>query len=223
MISATGRNLSVIIVTETGKDWQTFATWYSFYKNLPEAKLCLYCHTSEEFSFSFFQWAKRLKLTCLKQKEFAEGASDHINWMGAIKKFQDLAIIKQPILVVQPLVMAIDVLNNQIIKKFENKKVWKDECALYLNDQNVEELINKYYLEDYDLEPSEDKICFDAKLCQELYPLVTYRKGCGKWIDKSKGCPFSSAAGLITSEVTANETRIIELWKKMVPLYQVLN
>ena len=70
---------------------------------------------------------------------------------------------------------------------------------------------------------SDDKICVDAKLCQDVHPLVTYHKGCGKWIDRSKGCPFSSAGGLVTPDLTVNETRIIELWKKMVPLYQVVN
>lgn len=222
MISSTGRNLSVLIISETGMDWQTFATWYSFYKNLPDAKLSLYCHRNSDFSFVYFQWAKRLKIPCMKAKPYAEGGSEYINWLGALKNAQDSGLSQQPVLIVRPYVMAIDAISNRLLKKFQTKKAWKDDYVLYVNEQNIDELIYKYYIEDDVIESPEEKICYDAKLSTDLHSLVSYQKGCGRWIDTAKGCPFSSAGGLITSELTANETRVIELWKKMVPLYQAV-
>jgi hypothetical protein len=222
MISETGRNLSVLIISKTGMDWQTFATWYSFYRNLPEAKVCLYFHRNDEFTTVYFQWAKRLKLPSIKSNFFAEESLDYINWLGAFKKAQDLGYVKQPCLIVKPYVMAVDVFDREFTKNINSKKFWLDECALFIKEQSVEELINNYYLENNQPEKSKEKICVDAKYSNEIHPLVNYKKGCGRWIDTAKGCPFSSAGGLMTSELTANETRVIELWKKMVPLYQAV-
>jgi|688.fasta_scaffold08426_11 hypothetical protein len=222
MISETGRNLSVLIISETGLDWQTFATWYSFYKNLPEATVALFCNRNSDFTFVYFQWAKRLKIPTIKTKPTADNKDEYINWLFAIKKAQDVGLVKQPILAVKPCVMAVDALNNNWIKKLEKNIFWLDDCALYLKDQQIEDLINNYYLEDKLTERCSEKLCVDAKFSNDVQPFVNYKKGCGRWIDTAIGCPFSSAGGLINSELTANETRVIELWKKMVPLYQAV-
>ena len=65
MISETGKNLSVLILTEVGKDWETFATWYSIYKNLPNSNVSIICQRNEKAPFVLFQWAKRLKIPLL--------------------------------------------------------------------------------------------------------------------------------------------------------------
>lgn len=59
----------------------------------------------------------------------------------------------------------------------------------------------------------------EAKETTELSPLVGYTKGVGKWLHKSKGCPFSNAGGLASDEMTVNEHRIIDLWKRMTTLF----
>jgi hypothetical protein len=86
---------------------------------------------------------------------------------------------------------------------------------------NVEEMMNAYMLDGMKL-PDTEPICVEAKECDEPSCLVSYQKGCGKWIDTSKGCPFSNAAGLALTTMTINENRVIDLWKKMCTLYSVL-
>jgi hypothetical protein len=222
MISKKGYNLSILIISETGMDWQTFATWYSFYKNLPESKVVLYCHRNDDFTFLYFQWCKRLKIPTIKAKIFNKNEKYYINWLFALITAEKKGLITYPVLIVKPFVMAIDNFNDYFIKKFETETFWLDESAIFLNNQTAEDIINKYYFEGFIPKESNEKICLDAKYSNEIYPLINYQKGCGKWINKSKGCPFSSAGGLMTSELTANEARVINLWKKMVALYQAV-
>lgn len=222
MISKTGHNLSVLIVTEPDMNWQTFATWYSFYTNLPNASIRLFCHRTSEVPFVYFQWAKRLKIPIIKSKPFSNKKENYPNWLNALKLSQEKGLINQPVLTVKPYVMAIDSLDDEMLIRFEEKTTWVDEDAIYINKKNVEKMIDDYYLDGFSHEINSEKLCVEAKSSNILHPLVCYKKGCGRWIDTAKGCPFSNAGGLINSELTANETRVIKLWKKMVPLYHAV-
>lgn len=222
MITATGKNLNVLIICETGMNWQSFATWYSIFKNWPDASVKLYCHRTLEAPFEYFQWAKRLRIESIKSKPFTEENDNYLNWLGALKKSQEKNLINQPVLLIRPYVMAIDKLNKNFLEKLENNFLWLNEDAFFIKNQNIDKLIDDYCLEGNKKEISTDNLCIDVKSSEVLFPLVCYKKGCGRWIDTARGCPFSNAGGLITSESTANETRVIELWKKMVPLYHAV-
>lgn len=223
MISSTGKNLSILIVTEAEKDWQTFATWYSAYKNLPESRIAMVCHRSSEIApFVYYQWAKRLKVPIVRTWPFSKEGPEYLNWLNAIRIAQDKQFVGDSVLVVRPHTVILEPLDQKLLDSLNSRDIWTNDDAWFLRSQNTGDLINSYYLEGKEIEKLSDKLCVEAKESDEIACIVSYKKGCGRWIDTSKGCPFSSAAGLVSEEMTANETRVIELWKKLVPLYNAV-
>lgn len=221
MITETGGNLSVLITTETGKDWETFATWYSIYKNLPDAKVAVTCVRNGETPFHYFQWAKRLNLKVIHHDPF-DSNNQIASRLDSVRKAITAELITSPVLVVNPLVMTIDVLDKNLLELFDSHNRIFDNEVWFLKEPNVADMLNELFLKDNSLETHENKLCVEAKTSQNIQPIVSYRKGCGKWIDTLKGCPFSNANGLITLDMTPNENRIVELWKKMCTLYSVV-
>ena len=63
MIGNLGENLSVLIYCNhsVAHDWMSFLCWYSFYKNLPEAKIAVGCSRSN-LRFDLYFWTKRLNI-----------------------------------------------------------------------------------------------------------------------------------------------------------------
>lgn len=228
MITETGSGLHVLIFTEPGKDWETFATWYSFFKNLPDAARSIFCLKNDKMPFQFYQWAKRLNMPVVFMNgEFHEGDSvpDHesLNMLlaaGDCEKRNNIKI--NNILIVKPLTMAIDLLNDQILDRLNSSTNIKDDYIWYMKDQVYIELFENYFSKNLKPEIAEKPLCIEAKESEEIACFTGYRKGCGKWIDTAVGCPFSSAGGLATTEMTANECRIIELWERMVSLYSAV-
>lgn len=218
MITETGKNLSVLIVTETGQDWQTFATWYSVFKNLPDAAISIICHRNGDTPFEYFQWIKRLKIDSIRRLKFVSGQNP-ANTLSAVKMAYEHKMVGENLLVIKPLVMALAILDQKFLGLLNNAYLEKD--VWFLQKPNINKMMDDYLLEDK-LEIRENRLCFEAKETLNSVCLTSYQKGCGKWINTSIGCPFSSAAGLVSTEMTINETRIIELWQKMVPLYQAL-
>ncbi len=221
MISETGKNLSVLILTEVGKDWETFATWYSIYKNLPNSNVSIICQRNKKAPFVLFQWAKRLKIPLFLTNPYSENKK--INFLYAIQDAEKKRKIQQPVLVVEPYIMILESFYKKLIDKLNNKNIIFDDKILFLNNKNPINLINDYYIENLSLSEFEENVYIEANASNELSCIISYEKGCGRWINTSKGCPFSNAAGLVSSDMTANENRVIEIWKKMAPLYNAVN
>ena len=227
MIDQFGKNLDILILTEIGKDWETFCTWYSFFKNLPEATVSISCYRNEQAPFQLYQWTKRLEVPCYIQNLVSECAMD--NQVHAVSNYK---LTENSLLVVPVKTVALDVLSPKILTFFNNKKAWMDNNVWFIQAQkdhkDLSSFANDYFFENNFLHRYEEEeveiggLCPEANETKELSPLVTYRKGCGKWIDTLKGCPFSSAAGLASTEMTVNETRIIELWGTMCGLYNAV-
>jgi hypothetical protein len=223
MVTETGGSLSVLIITESDQNWQTFATWYSIYRNLPDAKVALVCHRNGQTPFVYFQWAKRLSVPSVHRNPFKHQDNiENLNVLAAVKMAQDRSYIGDTILVMKPLTMATSAFDQKFLDRLKENKLWVNEEMWFLDEQNVADLINAFYLEDKRLESTEERLYVEAKESNEPSCLTSYKKGCGRWIDSAKGCPFSSAGGLITEEMTVNENRVIELWKNMVPLYNAV-
>lgn len=223
MISDTGKDLNIVIRTQTSEDWEAFATWYSIWKNLPDAKLMLLCTRNDKVEFQYFQWAKRLKipityidptskderLECLHQLQYAKQSFNNTNKTLMLSSYM----------------MVLDTLDEETLRVFN-----REDYDLLLNPGVVLSSIGdlQSIIEDYHLLGEmkcrivEDTVC---RIVQENDPycIVDYSKGCGKWIHTLKGCPFSNASGLVADSMTANEIRIIELWRKMVSLYSAIN
>lgn len=222
MILETGKNLSILIITDNDMNWQTFATWYSFYKNLPDSKIAIFCHRTESVPFMYFQWAKRLNIPRINGWPFVKDGPDVLNWLAAVNQCEQSGVISQPVLVVQPYVMALDLLEKSNLEKFSQKNIL-EKNIFFIKNINTKNAINEYFIDNKKIESSESEICLEANETNLPVSVVSYRKGCGRWIDTAKGCPFSSAGGLATSEMTINENKIIELWNKMVPLYSAVS
>ena len=221
MIGETGKNLSVLIVTENGKNWETFETWYSIFKNLPDAQVAIACQRTKSIPFQLFQWARRLKLNLFFHNALTE--TDSIaNRFNAIRQALQRTMIGDNILVIPPLAVVIDVLDAKIALKMQETSVWIDEDVWFLQKPNITKLLDQHFLTDVALDHHDGVLCVEANETETLTWLVSHGKGCGKWINTLRGCPFSSAAGLATTTMTVNENRIIELWKRMCPLYNAL-
>jgi hypothetical protein len=130
-------------------------------------------------------------------------------------------MIGDNLLVTTPLVMCIDTLDHKTIATMQNKGIWITEYAWYMCKPNINDILNSILLHGKSLQNDATPLCMEAHT-NRLHWLVNHHKGCGKWIDTLRGCPFSSAAGLATTTMTVNENRIIELWKRMCPLYNAL-
>lgn len=114
--------------------------------------------------------------------------------------------------------MSLKTLDSKLVGYFSYEKPIFASNAVFLKNSDVDEILNDVLLDAKTLEINE--FCHEAKETETLSSIVSYQKGCGKWIHKLKGCPFSNAAGLVTSDMTVNEIRIIDLWKRMCQLYK---
>ena len=216
MITETGEGLNVLITTDPEKDWQTFSTWYSFWKNLPDANITIAVRRNGRCPLRSLQWTKRLKVRTVWHPSFDISADDgEINRLDAVAKCG----IEHSLLVVKPLVVSLSP-----PQELDSRDLWIDEDAWWMSSPQKQSsaLMDKLLLEGESLAREENALCHSAKDTNEPQWLVTYTKGCGRWIDTSTGCPFSNASGLVSATMTVNERKIIEMWRKMVPLYQAV-
>lgn len=217
MITKFGKELSVLIITEPGYDWQAFASWYSVYKNIPDATIAIVSLRNNETPFQLFQWAKRLKLSLFHmQSLFNDPIAKKLN---AVKEAKKRNLITENVLVISHLTMILEPFDANTLEILNKKTKLSSNC-LYLQNENIDNMLNDILLSNdtYNLE----EFCFEAKETECLSSIISYQKGCGKWIHTLKGCPFSNAAGLVNTNMTVNEIRIIDLWKRMCQLYSAV-
>lgn len=221
MISETGENLDVIILTQTAEDWRTFATWYSVQANLPDASVSILCHRTTRVEFQFYQWAKRLNIPLkIVTPFYKEQIGDKLN---ALKLHMSTNV-----LILDYTTLVLDVLSKDWIDMFSGdpKLIIDDHCVTSRNItiEDMDLVINNFVFTGTLKAPAERKLLLpEAKECEEPLAIATYSKGCGKWIDTMRGCPFSNADGLIGDSMTVNELRIVQLWRRMVALFSAVN
>lgn len=239
MITDTGQNLDVAIITDSTKNWETFATWYSVNKNLPEAYVRIFCLRSKTPSFQLFQWAKRLNVPVYyfnstgskavdTGDKIVEIQNDYLNWLNILLAAKSNNLVKNCVLMISELTMVLQPLPDNMLAILNGTLPfrWINEHAWYVKDHNAKE-IDKYLKDYHELNLSsftstvEMSLCYDAKSETKLRTFVNYKKGCGRWIHTARGCPFANAAGLMSEDMTPNEKSIIELWDRMVPVYNL--
>lgn len=223
MITKFGDNLHVLLIPNINEDWEIFASWYSVNKNLPYASVSLVYNMKEDITpFQIFQWAKRLEIsTCglLDQND------DILNIISAL--YQTVRKVKKTILILSSLNMVLKPLTSDYLEIINNNKglTWDQNgvgiCTMSIKD--LEDAWNKHVLTGSIPNLQTLNLITEANETDEPKSLVSYKKGCGKWIHKKIGCPFSSAGGLINEVMTVNEQKIVELWRKMVPLYSSIS
>lgn len=215
MINKTGKNIDVLIASKVSTDWATFAAWYSVMKKLPSAKVTIACMRTGETPYQLFQWVRRIQNTnFIKYKKFSE--SETSNKLSVLNSLQQSGTIGENILLLDPYMMVLDVLNEEMIDILSKGISFRETTDLFNNSMLEEEKILK------EIHPI-FSLWREAKETDSVWPVINYKKGVGKWIHTARGCPFSNAAGLVSEEMTINEHRIIDLWKKMTPLFSVVS
>ncbi len=198
MINSTGKNLNVLILSNTVRSWETFSCWFSIVKNLPESEIAIFCKRLQ--IFQVFRWLKRLEIPHSYHKEFSKDFD--IDRQKSIE--YTLKHFKNPnnaLLTIEPELMMIDELPNNILNKSiksKNNKVWLSSSVL---DKNFKE----------------DDICLDAKN-EKKGCFISWEKGVYTWIHKI-GCPFSVSSNFKMENMTLNEMEITKLWQGMAKLY----
>lgn len=217
MNNTLGENLNVLILTEPTHDWLAFSSWYSITKNLPEAKIAVICVRNLEVGFQYFQWMKRLRVP----HRFINPADQKIE-----TTLNALLLANQEKLIDDgrdTLIISSHVMNLQAMESMPSQPCWAGANCLWVpkaTAEVVKGLVDDYMLSDLDL--SEVHFVQEAKEADLAVTFASIYKGCGTWIDTKKGCPFSSAASVMAEDITVNELRIVELWRKMVSLYNAV-
>lgn len=94
-ITRTGEGLGVVIRCSPTffHDWLSFASWYSFQRNLPDAKIVL-CISEGRRSRELFSWAYRAKIKIAKDYNFDTLHQINITpFIFAVREFIDLNIV----------------------------------------------------------------------------------------------------------------------------------
>lgn len=222
MITETGKNLSVLIATSPGRDWEAFATWYSFWKNLPDASVSLLVVRNGSTPFMMYQWAKRLNVRIETMNGPPESDDRPVHILSGAHKMVAKRQESTAVMIVDPLVVATDLLDGKTLTRLNESFTILDDHVWYMKNPDYRVMIDDWYLTGWRPTRAEESLVAEAKETREPACLVSYKKGCGRWIDTAVGCPFSSAGGLVADDMTANEHRVIELWKKMVTLYSAV-
>lgn len=230
-ISPSGKNLNIVIsnIASITHEWMTFSSWYSIFKNAPDSHVSFVSQRSSSQIHQLFNWADRLPIPYMYYNS-ASDESQYINKLLSLKALLQRKLTKTPLLCIDPdiiLTESIDVDNlNEFLEKnkaiqSEDKKVWFIPDSQFILDS-----IDDYYLRNITSSMlSCPWLCVDAQ--SPPNSLVSFNKGCGrfvtaKWIDKNKGCPFGKASRFQTDSLTVNEKRILDLWKKLAPLYKAV-
>lgn len=223
IINSTGDNLSVVIAAKTGDDWKSYTTWFSIVNTIPEAKVVLACFRDGNVDFQYFQWAKRIKLPLYYVPFKNEKIVDQLQTIliGIQKN-----LLTENVLVVDPNIVIADCLSVNLLDLLNSQTLIKNEAAIFVrnaNKERVAELIDDFWLLGSVSPTSETPLYGEAKNNNDEHSLISYFKGCGRWIDTMKGCPLASAGALVSSEMSVNEVRIIELWKEAASFYSAIH
>lgn len=105
----------------------------------------------------------------------------------------------------------VDIKGMQLSADFMMVREFTNEDLIYLNRND------NFYIEN---------ISFDVKM-DNFCSFVNYSNGCGSfieanWINKVEP-PFSYADGFMTHNATANEVKVLQLWKQMNSLYSFVS
>ena len=199
MITNTGKNLSILIACDYTPchHWMSFLAWYSFYRNIPEAKVAVVCNRFL-MKYQLFDWTKRCDVP------FALRKTDTI--LSHAKYFIEKNIISFPILILSPDVVAVRELSDASVfnKSFSVSK------ATFLTEMT--EPVDRH----------DNSLVFDVK-GKDFETFMTYENGWGKfvtnsWINKEIH-PIASLWEYEGVNMSPNERRLAELWKDFTPLF----
>jgi len=192
MIGITGERLSVLLCCEhvLHHEWMSFISWYSFQRNLPDAKFSM-LSTRAGMKYDIFRWTKRAGI----QFEITNNLDPMHRLAYAIKK----GMATLPVLVIRPEVLCVREFDNDPNFLYGNRH--KGSCMLVSEDGK----------------PSiyDERLCYEASE-PDFCNFVTYEKGWGnfkidQWLNKS-GNPLQRRLRHSNGAVGINERRIASMW-----------
>lgn len=199
MITNTGKGLNILISCDyaTHHSWMSFFAWYSFYRNLPEAKISIACNRLA-MKYQLFDWTKRCDVPFALLKP--DSSLNHLRY------FIEKNMTSFPVLILSSDIVAVRELKDFSI--FEES--FADKKAIFMTEM---------------IEPisSHDKsLVFDVK-GQDFETFVTYENGWGKfvmssWINKDMH-PFTPLRKYHDVGMSTNELRLSKLWEDFIPLF----
>lgn len=202
MIGNLGENLSVLIYCNhsVAHDWMSFLCWYSFYKNLPEAKIAVGCSRSN-LRFDLYFWTKRLNIDF----EYMKGDSP-ISYM---ERFSSKGKLSLPCLLVTPDILSVREMDGHD-GLFGAGKNSRKRGFMVVNDPKA------------GFEPREDLFCEAVE--NKISNFVSYSQGWGnfntaEWIDRDVNA-LTPYMRLSKSPSGLNEKRISELWHGAVNVFK---
>lgn len=199
MITTTGKGLNILISCDymPCHSWMSFLAWYSFYRNIPEAKVVVACNRLP-MKHQLFDWTKRCDVPFSLFKP--DSSFNHLRY------FIDKKIISFPVLILSPDVVVVRELND--VSAFDNS--FSEKKATFLTEMT--ETVLSY----------DKSLVFDVK-GQDFATFVTYENGWGKfvtssWINKDMH-PFTPLWKYDDVEMSTNERRLSGLWRDCIPLF----
>ncbi|RDJ35318.1 MAG: hypothetical protein DWQ19_10920 [Crenarchaeota archaeon] len=114
IISPTGKNLDIVISCDflPHHNWMSFASWYSIYKNLPDAKVRILCKRTQ-FVSDFFKWTFKCKVPFIQ--------------------YTDHYVFRENELKITPDVMAIDIYDKDALGPIDVRLEEKSTFITYLH------------------------------------------------------------------------------------------
>ena len=93
-ITPTGKGLTVLISCnyDPHEDWMVFASWYSIFKNLPDAAIKIACLRANPFS-EFFNWTTRCQVPFIQYSEKDKNVKE-------LFQIEDALVIKPDVMAV---------------------------------------------------------------------------------------------------------------------------
>lgn len=248
-VNSTGRNLSILIVSDYSEpdSWMSFGSWYSISQFLPDAKILIMCSRILKDNLVNYNWTYRCNVKFFQHSNFPHLQAPNVfaNKFWAIYLALRMGYISQPFLVIDNDILATREITKNILLNINNPEITfaVSGTAWYFNNQSIEVFHNLLNID----EPIEQKdsqlalrfliqslgepkyiddLCGD---CINSNPTVLsqYRTRCGlfnkdEWIRGRKSHPFQLVHKLKAKNMTANEKRILGLWRQMRCVYDVV-
>jgi hypothetical protein len=126
VIDHTGNGLSVLICTAYKHhfNWMTFASWYSIYKNLPNAKMTIACSRATRIGSYYYHWTYKCNdLRYNLHKNIGERMGlPYLNKIYGVYLAVKEGLVKFPLVVIDADMMALrDLSKDTILKLMESE------------------------------------------------------------------------------------------------------
>lgn len=222
MISSSGENLEILIVCDYSlqNDWQTFALWYSIYKNLPDAKVSVLCSRNFIGKEACFCWPYKANIRFFQFPNLEKHyLLENLNLMTALLLALHESFVKPPLLVMQG--------NHICIRSLQ------EETLRYLNRTERAKAGNIYYFNNLEYTTNLNILNTDSQIPNlaghasdnTFSSFVDYSKfdkfDLHEWSDKPLP-PFYFCRRFALPTASVNTKRVLVLWDRMKAAYEVM-